>query len=301
MKNLFIVIFVVLNANLPVIGADKPAQPIPTTEKRVPVAGKVEIGPEALPLEKFSANTKIWWPERVLPVPDYSGKALEIEQGRLRMLTFNMNVIEVVRVETGCCGSIRVWPIDEKTIVVFGEQPGRFSLQVVTELFAGDKSGFSNNFSVAVIKPMPTTGNAGGISEIELATASGLVARAVSTSLILRADGNSTTVEKILEPERRNWQVTTRSGTFSPADFGRLAEYIREQQFFRMNDRYPSPTTDTGSTSISVVEDKNKKTVISDGGSSPFELWSIEKALKRIADTIKWGKAETSQENVIVR
>jgi hypothetical protein len=294
-------LFFLLNANLPLIGADKAAQPVATTGKKVPIAATVEIGPELTTLKTSEAAAKIWWPQRVLHVPDHHGKPLEIEQGRVRVLTFNMNVMEVVRVETGCCGSIKVWPLDEKTIAVLGEHPGRFSLQVITELFAGDKAGFSTNFNVAVIKPIPVTGKAEGISEIGLTTNTGLVSRAVSTSLILRADGSSTTVEKIREPGRNNWQVATRSGTFSPDDFGRLAEYLRQQGFFQMNDRYPSPATDGGRTSISVTQNQIKKTVESDGGSGPFELWSIEKAFKRIADTIKWGKVETSHENVIVR
>jgi hypothetical protein len=279
---------------------NQPLASAPATEtKREVKPTTVEIGPEVATIEQSNDSAKIWWPQRFLSVPSFSSPQLEIEQGRVRVLTFNKNVLEVIHVDSGIGPIVQTMPLDEKRVIVLGREPGRSTLQVITEQSPGDKSGFATTFNCAVRKPLPPTGRAGDISEIALNTETGLVVKAVHTSLILRADGSAISIQKVLEPRSDKWQVITQNGTFAVEDFGRLADYFRLQGFFHMKKSYPAPATDCGRTSLSVIENGVQTKVESSCGSGPFELWSIEKAMGQIAATVKWSDKKVLSEEPI--
>lgn len=259
-----------------------------------PVVAKAQIGPE-IPSRTSNTNQKILWPERVLSAAPYDGIYLEIEQGRTRQVTFNTNIIEVVRSVVGCCENAQVQAVNARTLAVCGLNPGRSTLQVITQLVPGDKFGQPTNFLVTVLPKMPATGAAEGISEITLATKPGYTIELLSTSLTLRADGSATFVTDSFNRASHKHRVETKQGTFSVADFGRLARFLREQRFFQFQDHYPTDVSDSGSVVTGVVRDGVKKTVEADGDDGPFELWCIEQAIRRIARTVKWQKVDAPQ------
>lgn len=79
-----------------------------------------------------------------------------------------------------------------------------------------------------------------------------------------------------------------KTGSVSMVQFHRLAEFLRDLQFFALKDEYSASITDAASTFTTAVIGGKRKTIHDYAGLGPARLWAIEQLLDGMLTEVRW-------------
>ena len=79
-----------------------------------------------------------------------------------------------------------------------------------------------------------------------------------------------------------------KTGSVSMIQYHRLAEFLRDMQFFALKDEYSASITDAASTFTTAVIAGKRKTIHNYAGLGPARLWAIEELLDGMLTEVKW-------------
>jgi hypothetical protein len=82
----------------------------------------------------------------------------------------------------------------------------------------------------------------------------------------------------------------TRTGSVSIIEYHRLAEFLRDMQFFALKNEYSVSVTDAASTFTTAVIGGKRKTIHNYADIGPARLWAIEQLLDGMLKRVKWDQ-----------
>jgi hypothetical protein len=139
---------------------------------------------------------------------------------------------------------------------------------------AGDLVVFTNNG----LKEIAHVSTNHGVSEFGLERS--------GFTFIARSDGTCRYTGRVLPiPQKRR-------GIVSMVEFHRIAQFIKEMNYFQMQDNYDSNGDDFPTAFSTVVMDGERKTIRNYGDAAPSRLWALEQLIDGMVAHARW---ETNQ------